>query len=125
VPAAAAVNGFVVELTSHITEFTGTVVDAAGAAVRDCVVVLFAQDPLRWSAQTRYLGISRPHEDNVFHVRVPAGDYYAAAFILDDQFVSLGDPEILQQLRERATKTSIGDGERKPLPLTLVEPPVF
>lgn len=125
VPAGAAVDGFVVELTSRHSEISGTVVDAAGASVRDCVVLLFAQDPLRWSTQTRYLGISRPDQDNVFHVRVPAGDYYAVAFELDDQSVSLNDPEILQQLRDRATKLSIGDAEKKTLALTLSEPPVF
>ena len=58
-------------------------------------------------------------------MRVPAGDYYAAAFEQDDMSVSLNDPEILQQLRDRATKLSIGDAEKKTLALTLSEPPVY
>jgi hypothetical protein len=125
VPPAAGVDGLVVTLTSRLTEVSGTVVDAAGALVRDCVVVLFAQDPLRWSGQTRYFGIGRPDQDNVFHARVPAGDYYAAAFELDDPNIALSDPEIFQQLRDRATRLSVGDGEKKTLPLILGEPPVF
>jgi hypothetical protein len=125
VPPNATVEGLIIELTSRHADLSGTVVDAAGATVRDCVVVLFAQDPLRWSTQTRYFGIGRPDQDNVFHMRVPAGDYYAAAFEQDDMSVSLNDPEILQQLRDRATKLSIGDAEKKTLALTLSEPPVY
>ena len=125
IPANATVEGFVVELTSRYAEVSGTVVDAAGAAVRDCIVVVFAQDPLRWSAMTRYVAVSRPDQDNVFHVRLPPGDYYAVAFELDDPSVSVTDPDVLQQLRERGTKITIAEGEKKTLALTLSEPPVF
>ena len=93
--------------------------------MRDCIVVAFAQDPLRWSAMTRYVAVSRPDQDNVFHVRLTPGDYYAVAFELDDPSASVTDPDVLQQLRERATRMSIGDGEKKTLPLTLSEPPIF
>jgi Carboxypeptidase regulatory-like domain len=125
VPPGAGVDGLVVTLTSRLTEISGTVVDAAGAIVRDCVVVVFAQDPLRWTAQTRFFGIGRPDLDDVFHARVPAGDYYAAAFELDEPNTSLNDPDIFQQLRDRAIRLSVGDGETKSLRLTLGEPPVL
>jgi hypothetical protein len=124
-PAIATVEGLVIELTSRYAELSGTVVDAAGASIRDCVVVVFAQDQLRWSTQTRYFGVGRPDQDNVFHVRIPPGDYYAAAFELDDPSVPLNDPEILQQLRDRATRLSIGEAEKKTLALTPSEPPVY
>jgi len=125
VPVNATVDGLVVELTSRSAEISGTVADAAGASVRDCVVVVFAQDQGRWTTGTRYFGIGRPDQDQVFHVRLPAGDYLAAAFELDDPAVSLNDPEILQQLRDRATRLSIDDAEKKTLALTLGEPPVY
>jgi hypothetical protein len=125
VPPASKVDGLVVELTSRPPELSGKVVDAAGARVRDCVVVLFAQDQRRWASGTRYLAIVRPDEADVFHARVPAGDYYAAAFELDEPSILLNDPEILRQLRDRATTLSIGTGEKKTLTLTLGEPPVY
>jgi hypothetical protein len=125
VPTNATVEGLVVEMTSRHSEVSGTVVDAAGASVRDCVVVLFAQNQIRWTTQTRYFGISRPDQDNVYTLRVPAGDYYAVAFEQDDPMVSLNDPEILQQLRDRATKVTIGNAEKKTLALTLTEPPIY
>jgi len=125
IPATAIVEGLVIELTSRYADVSGTVVDAAGTAVRDCIVVFFSQDPLRWTTQTRYVGVGRPDQENVFHVRLPAGDYYAAAFELEDQSASVTDPEILQQVQNRATKLSVGDGEKKTLALTMSEPPIF
>lgn len=125
VPANANVDGLVIELTARYAEISGTVVDAAGASVRDCVVVVFAQDQGRWTPGTRYFGVGRPDTEDVFHVRIPAGDYYAAAFELDDPAVSLNDPDILQQLRDRATRVSIDEAGKKTLALTLGEPPVY
>jgi hypothetical protein len=125
VPVGNDIDGLVVEMTTRVPDVSGTVLDAAGTAVRDCVVVLFAQDPLRWSARSRYFGIARPDADNVFHARVPAGEYYAAAFELDDPAISLNDPEILRQLRDQSTRVSIGDGEKKTIALTLGQAPVF
>jgi len=125
VSAAASIEGLLVELTSRQPEVSGEVVDAAGARVRDCVVVLFAPDQRRWTSGTRYFTTARPDENDTFRARIPAGDYLAAAFELDDPSVSLNDPEILQQLRDRATTLSIGEGEKKTLTVTLVEAPVY
>jgi hypothetical protein len=125
IPANGTVEGLVVEMTSRRNELSGTVVDAAGARVRDCVVVVFAQDAQRWATQTRYFGVSRPDQDGLFKMRVPAGDYYAAAFEQPDTSVSLNDPEILQQLRDRAITFSIGDGEKQKVEVPLGQPPVY
>ena len=119
-------EGVTVVMTTRRNEITGTVVDESGAAVRDCVVVLFAQDAQRWTPGTRFLGVSQPDADNVFHVRVPAGDYFAVAFERPDAFgPSFNDPDILQQLREHAVPLSIGPTETKKLDLRLSAPPVY
>ena len=125
VPANATIDGIVVELTSRHSEVSGTVSDGAGGRVRDCVVVTFAQDQQRWSAQTRYFGTSRPDMDNTFRLRLPAGDYYAVAFEELETGVSYNDPDVLQQLRDRAITFSIADGEKKTVELTLSAPPVY
>lgn len=125
VPAAASIEGLIVEFTTRLAELSGTVVDATGAQVRDCVVVLFGQDERRWATGTRYFAVARPDQNHTFRARLAAGDYYAAAFELDDPSVSLNDPDIFQQLRERAARLSLGEAEKKTLKLTLIEPPVY
>ena len=125
VPSGASIDGLVVELTSRLPELSGIVVDAAGARLRDYVVVVFATDQRPWTTGTRHFAVARPDADDVFHARVPAGDYYAAAFELDEPLVSLDDPDILHQLRDRATTLSLGDAEKKTLTLTLCDPPIY
>jgi carboxypeptidase family protein len=125
VPANGAVDVAVVMTTRH-NEITGTVVDDTGAQVRDCMVVVFAQDSQRWTAGMRHLALSRPDADGVFHLGVPAGDYFAAAFEqTDPSGPSYDDPDILQQLRDRALAFSIGVTEKKTLDLRLGPPPVY
>jgi carboxypeptidase family protein len=122
----ATLDNVVVEMTSQHSEITGTVTSADGAKIRDCVVVLFARDQQRWVSQSRYFGVSRPDADSLFHARLPAGEYYAAAF--EDTETNLGifsDPEILNQLRDRATPFSIGEADKISLDLKLGQPPVY
>ena len=125
VPANGAVEGIVIQLTSLHNELTGTVVDAAGAKIRDCVIVVFAQDPQRWTASTRFFGVSRPDVDSVFHMRLPAGAYLAAAFDDPDTMGQYNAPEILQQLREHAVAFTIDQTEKKAIELPLGAPPVY
>jgi hypothetical protein len=125
IPSSGTVDGLVVEMTSRHSEVSGTVADAAGTRIRDCVIVAFARDAQRWDTQTRYFGMSRPDQDGVFKMRVPAGDYYVAAFEEPDTPVSFNDPEILQQLRDRAIGFSIADGEKQKLEVPLGQPPVY
>jgi len=125
-PVNGSVDDLVVVMTTRHNEITGTVFDDSGAPIRDCVVVLFAQDPQRWSVGTRLLGVSRPDAENVFHLRVAAGEYFAVAFEqLELAGPSFNDPDILQQLREHAVPFSIGATETKKLDLRLSAPPVY
>ena len=125
-PVNGSVDGVVVMMTTRHNEITGTVFDDGGAPVRDCVVVLFAQDPQRWTVGTRLLGVARPDVDSVFHLRVAAGDYFAVAYEqLEMAGPSFNDPDILQQLREHAIPFSIGPTDTKKLDLRLSAPPVY
>jgi carboxypeptidase family protein len=124
IPAGGSVDNVIVELTSRHTEISGSVVDGAGDRVRDCVVVVFAQDSQRWTGPTRYVVATRPDLEGVLHARVPAGDYYAVAFEHPEPQVPT-DPDVLAQLRDRAIPISIGDGETKALELKLSQPPVY
>jgi hypothetical protein len=55
-------------------------------------------------------------------VSPPGGDYYAVA-LADIDPGAWTDPDVLAQLRERAVRFSIVDGETKTLDLTVLTPP--
>ena len=124
VPASSAVENVVVEMTNRVSSASGRVTDADGKTVRDCYVIVFAQDPVHWTVQTRHLSVSRPAQDDLFHARLLPGDYYAVA-MSDVEVNAWTDPEFLGLARERATKFSIADGETKTIDLPLSAAPVF
>jgi len=124
VPPNATVDNVIVEMTNHVGEASGHVTEADGSVVRDCFVIVFAQDPMHWTVQTRYLSISRPGADDLYKARLLPGDYYAVA-MADVETGAWTDPEFLSQARDRATKFSIGDGDKKTIDLRLMPAPVF
>jgi hypothetical protein len=111
-------------MTNHSNEATGRVIDGDGNTVRDCFVIVFAQDPAHWTVQTRYQSVARPGLDDLFHARLLPGDYYAVA-MSDVESNAWTDPEFLALARDRATKFSIADGEKKTIDLPLSPAPVF
>jgi protocatechuate 3,4-dioxygenase beta subunit len=124
VPAGATIDNVIVEMTNRTNEASGRVTDADGATVRDCVVIVFAQDPARWTVQTRYLSVARPGLDDLFHVRLLPGEYFAVA-MGDVENGAWTDPEFLSHARDRATAFSIADGEKKTIDLKVTPAPVF
>ena len=98
--------------------------DADGSVVRDCFVIVFAQDPVHWTVQTRYVSIARPGLDDLYKVRLLPGDYYAVA-MSDVEQGAWTDPDFLSQVRDRALKFSIADGEKKTIDLRVIPAPVF
>ena len=105
------VSGLEVELTTQQSEVSGIVTDPRGRPIQDYSVVVFARDSSRWTNQSRYFGNARPDQDGRFKVRgLPQGDYYAIAL----DYIEPGagtDPEMLEQLRGRATGFSLNDGQ--------------
>jgi len=124
VPPNGSVDNVVVELTNRTFELSGKVTDADGATVRDCFVIVFAQDPVHWTLQTRYLSAVRPGGDDLYRARLLPGDYYAVA-MSDVEPNAWTDAEFLAQARERAVKVTIGDVDKKTLDLALTPAPVY
>jgi protocatechuate 3,4-dioxygenase beta subunit len=114
------VRGVEVELTNRSQQISGLVTDPKGDAVKDFVVVLFAQDRLRWiAAGNRYFSIGRPGGDGRFRVAtLPPGDYYAIALDRADP-MEWQDPEFLEGLSRQASAFSLAQGETKTLALRL------
>ncbi|MBI3401735.1 MAG: carboxypeptidase regulatory-like domain-containing protein [Acidobacteria bacterium] len=120
----ATVDNVVIEMMHLTNEASGRVTDGDGNLVRDCFVIVFAQDPARWTAQSRYAGVARPGIDDRFRIRLLPGDYYAVA-MSDVEQGAWTDSEFLSLARDRATKFSIADGEKKTIDLPLSPAPVF
>ena len=120
----ATIENVIVEMTNRTNEVSGRVTDADGTPVRDCFVIVFAQDPARWTVQTRYLAAVRPGQDDLFRARLLAGDYYVVA-MSDVETGAWTDPEFLSRARDRATTFTIGDGEKKTIDLKVTPAPVF
>jgi hypothetical protein len=113
----------VVELTDHLYPISGRVTDANGGLVRDCYVIVFAQDSAGWTPGTRYLASVRPGLDDLYHAKMPTGDYYAVAITDVDQG-AWNDPEFLAAVRDRATRFSVAAGDTR-VDLPLSPAPVF
>ena len=114
------VSGLEVVLTNKQTRVSGTVKSASGDPAQDYTVVVFADDPQRWTVpQTRHVVGVRPDQDGRFQIRnLPAGSYQAVALEYIEQG-AWGDPDLLARLKSRATAFTVGEGETKTLDLTI------
>lgn len=113
------VTGIEVVLTSKSTEVTGAVQAGNGPAT-DYTVVMFSDDPQKWTApMSRHIASARPNQDGRFQVKhLPAGTYYVVAL----DYIAQGDwndPEVLERLKTRATRVTLHEGEVANLNLKL------
>jgi hypothetical protein len=104
------IDGFVVHLTQRVSVVRGQVSDQRGQKVTDAAIVLFADDPARWTPRTRFVQAVRPDGDGRFDVRgLPAARYLAVAL----EFLAPGeenDPETLEQLQRLGTPFALDAG---------------
>jgi hypothetical protein len=88
--------------------------------VNDYTVVVFSDDPQRWTApNTRHVAGSRPDQAGRFQLKqLPPGSYYAIAVDYLPQG-EWGDPEVLDRLKDKATRFTLEEGETKTLDLRM------
>ena len=115
-----ALTGVDVVLTSKRTEVNGVVKGAGSQPVKDYTLVVFSDEPQRWSAvNSRYIASTRPDQEGRYQVRnLPPGGYYAVAV----DYLAQGewnDPDVLERLKPKATKFSLDEGETKTLDLKM------
>jgi hypothetical protein len=114
-------RGVQILLTNRLTELTGTVAATDSQPIRDYTVVVFPEDPAKWTSPSRYVRFARPDQYGVFKIRsLPANPRYLAVAIDYLEDGETGDPEFFEQMKEVATKTALGDGESKTIDLTLI-----
>lgn len=84
-------------------------------------VVVFPEDPTKWTAQSRHLATVRPDQNGQFRLEtLPPADYLAIAVeYLEDG--DSGGPEFLNRVRDMATRFTLGEAESKSLSLKLAK----
>jgi hypothetical protein len=114
------VAGIEIDLTSSTQSVIGTVSSDSSELVKDCTVVIFANEPQKWPLpQNRWIASARPDQDGRYRVTsLPPGQYYAIAV----DYVAQGewqDPEWLARAAKKATTFTLEEGANKTLDLKL------
>lgn len=108
-----------VELTDRVTQVTGTV--RSDRSVKGGTVVVFADDPAKWTGASRFVKTARLTESGQFTVSglPPHQRYLAVAvdFIEQDE---PQNPDFLQRAKTAASTFSLSAGDQKVLDLPLV-----
>jgi hypothetical protein len=112
-------------LTDRVTEVTGTVASAIGDTAprrNDHIIVVFSAEPEKWAYPSRYLRTARADEKGAFRIAgLPGGERYLAVAVNYLEDGEGTDHEFLEQMRERATAFSLGDGERRTIGLRVID----
>jgi len=114
-------------LTNRLTEIMATAVSARGEATRDYTLLVFPGDRERWYAGSRYFKRAAPEPAGYATVRgLPAGEYLVIALsnaaVLKDSFDAWQDPEVLESLIPRATRTMLTETGKVSISLRVATP---
>ena len=108
-----------VQLTQKRTEVVGVVVNSRSTPITDYVAVAFAEEPERWTPNSRFVALARPNQSGQFTiVGLPPERYFIAAV----EYLERGEErnrDTLERLRPTATRLTLGEGESRHLALTL------
>ena len=116
------ISGVTLVLTDQITELTGMVHDHRGDALTDFTVIAFPPDERLWQPQSRHIMASRPDQNALYRIRgLPPGNYLLSVVDVVEQGEWF-DPRFLDDLRQRAARVTLRDGESKSLNLGLEAP---
>jgi hypothetical protein len=115
-----AVTGVQIVLSNRAAEVTGGVSDEKGQPVKEYSILLFASNPDLWGRRSRYIQTARPDQDGRFSIKsLPPETYLAIAL----DYIPEGDwnnPEFLEEIRAKATKVLVAEGEVKSVGLRIV-----
>ncbi len=107
------VTGLNVIFTDRISGVRGTVHDARGNAAGDVTVIMFPSDDRLWLPQARQIMTTRTEATGSYQfTTVPSGDYLIVA-VEDVEQGEWFDPSYLEQIRNRATKVRVDEGDQR------------
>ena len=116
------ISGVTLVLTDQITELAGMVHDEGGDAVTEFTVIAFPTDERLWQPQSRHIMASRPDQNAQYRMRgLPPGNYFLSVVEVVQQGEWF-DPRFLDDLRRRAARVTLRDGEHRSLNLGLEAP---
>lgn len=100
-------------LTRRLTEISGQITADRNAPDTNATVVVFSENPDRWTFGSRYVRIVRPNQDGRYTLRgMPPHEYLVVA-VKDIEPGRFQDPEFLESVRTRAVRVSLNEGESK------------
>jgi len=88
----------------------------------EATVVVFAEDDRKWAYPSRFVRVARTSDRGAFRISaLPPNEEYRAIAVdyLEDGEET--DPELLSRLRDRATRFSLREGERRILDLRVIQ----
>jgi hypothetical protein len=106
-------------VSNKVTTVAGTVAEDDGKPAKDYSVVLFSTDQSKWGPGSRRRTTARPDQNGRFSATgLPGGEYFAVA--VDVLLAGEGeDPQFLSELRDRAVRFTLAEGEQQSLALRL------
>jgi Carboxypeptidase regulatory-like domain len=109
-------------LTDKPSTVSGQLVDQKGAPLTDGTVLVFAEDPQRWTDGSRWVASARPDQGGNYQFRgLPPGGYLAIALeYVEDG--SWNDPAYLESIRHRADRFVLEEAATDALSLKMVTP---
>jgi hypothetical protein len=114
-------SGLQIVVTDKVSDLNGKVTTAKGDITRDYTVVVFPDDPAKWAFPSRYLKTGRADQQGQFRIRaLPPDDRYLAVAVDYLEDGEGADPQFLEQMRDRATRFTLTEGESKTLDLKIV-----
>jgi len=115
------ISGLQLVVTDKVSEVSGKVTDARGEPTRDYTVIVFPEDSSKWSYPSRFVRSGRADQQGLFRIRgLPAEAEYLAVAVDYLEDGEGGDPQFLDQIKDRATRFSLAEGEIKALDLKLI-----
>jgi hypothetical protein len=115
-------SGVQIVLSNRLATVSGQLADASGAPPVNGTVIVFADDGERWFQGTRFIRAVRADAKGRYEITgMPPAVYLAIAVDYVTQ-VMWSDPDYLESLRPHAIKFTLGPGESRSVPLTLVAP---
>jgi len=108
-----------VVLTDRLTFLSGTV--QSNSEIRDHNILVFVDDPTKWTSPSRFVRATRADADGRFQIRgLPPGERYFAAAL---DYLEAGEEQnrqLLERLRSRATSVTLGEGEQRSIQVDLI-----